>query len=804
MGTLIQDLRYGLRGLAKAPLLSLTAILALSAGIGLNAAVFTLLDVTWLRAPVENDPGSFVEAIPSYSGWFDTENQFHGFTVKDFEAIRERSKSLSEIAAFNGVGGAKLDNDSEQSGLGLVTCNFFQVYAWATVKGRVFLPEDCAAPGSSPVVVITESLWRHRFANDPHIVGRVVRINRNPYTVVGVISARAPLWLDGDLWVPYTMQPQFYGGYDGFQQHPDYPWLSFVGRLKPGYSKSEAQAELQLIENQQDLSFPGRKTAVEVTNGSLIQDPETRSFGLMVIPLIMGPMALILLVACINVAMLLLSRAAARRNEIAIRLSLGASRGRLLRMLATEGLIVASAAGFISLYLAYELPGMFWAFFLPQMGFRELGGDWRVFVYLAGATLLAGVIAGLTPARESLKFDLLTSLKGQESTSTTRSRTRSILVVAQIAMCFVLVAAGVLFVRMERSFITRDLGFETRQVFIAPLEVSTPPYTVDAAANFLRTVRDRVSDLPGVRSAAFTATPPFSRPVTQQIRLPGEAKDMGRRVMLEKVSKDYFSTLGIPMIHGRAFQDSDATPSGAAGVAVVSQTFATAFWKYQNPLGKVVVMPDDTRLLVIGVAKDVKTSNFDVSNDARVYLLQDPRAFTGSLLVRFDGEARSLAPVIARTIRDLDASQMGMPQTLQSIRERKAEQISPLTDVILIMAGLTLLLSVSGVYGTVAFSMSRRTREFGIRMALGATKGRILRSVLASGLRQVAIGLVFGVALALPAAVAFRRLIGGSDVFNWSTYCLAAIVLAIAALAACYIPARRAMRVDPMVALRYE
>lgn len=803
MNTLLQDLRYGLRGLAKAPLLSLAAILALSAGIGLNAAVFTLLDVTWLRAPVEKNPGSFVEAIPSYSGWFNTENQFHGFTVKDFEAIRERTKSLSEVAAYDGMA-VKLDNDTVQAGLGLVTCNFFQVYAWMTLRGRTFLPQECAAPGYSPVVVITESLWRNRFASDPHIIGRVVRINRNPYRVVGVISARAPLWLGGDLWVPYTMQPQLFGGYDGFREHSDYPWLTVVARLNSGYRKSDAQAEIRLIEGQQDRLIPGRKTAVEVTNGSFIQDPETRTFGFIMIPVVMGPMVLILLVACMNVAMLLLSRAAARGNEIAIRVTLGASRGRLLRMLAIEGSLVAATAGFVSLYLAHELPGMFWAFFLPQRGYREIGTDWRVFAYLAGATLIAGIIAGLTPARESLKVDLLTSLKGHEDTATTRSRTRSVLNVAQVAMSFVLVVAGVLFAQIEHSILAADPGFEMRQVLLVPLATPMPPYTKETAATFLSEVRQRVGELAGVRGASYSDTPPFKEPPSQEVKLTGEAKGQGQRVAIERVSTDYFSTMEIPVVRGRSFEESDTAVGGAEGHAIVSQTLAADFWKGHNPLGKVVHLHDNIRFLVIGVVRDVKSSNLDTASEARLYLAQNPVAFTGSLLVRFEGSASSVAPAITKTIRDLDSTQLVVPRTLRSIKEENAEQLRPLTDVILMMAALTLLLAISGVYGTVAFSMSRRMREFGIRMALGATKGRILRSVLAAGLWQIAIGLAFGIALAYPAAVVFRRLIGGSDVFNWGTFGLAAMVLTTAALAATYIPARRAMRVDPMVALRYE
>jgi len=472
MGAVWQDLRYALRGIAKAPFLSFAVLLALSTGIGLNTAVFALVDGSWLRPPVEKDPDSFVRVIPSYSGWF-TQNLFPTFTVADYDAFQTRAKSFRQVAGYNRILRAKLDDDSANANVGLVTCNFFDVYGWGPpVKGRLFLPEECSTPGSAPVAVITEALWRNRYSADPNIIGRSIHLDQRPYTIVGILDARMPTWMREDVWVPYTLQAEFWGGYDAFTQHPDYPWLFVAGRLKSGFSGANAQAELRSIQNQQDQLIPGRKTTLQVTNGSLLQDPDTRLLGLLIIPLVMGPMLLILLVACTNVTMLLLSRAAARRSEIAIRLTLGAGRGRLLRMLGTEGLIIAAAAGVISAYLASELPGFLWRFMLRESGYQALAPDWRVFAYLAGVTLLAACIAGLAPARESLKVDLLTSLKGQQDAATVRSPMWSALIVAQMAMSFVLVAAGVAFTRIERYVTSADPGFETRQVFVEPLNVS--------------------------------------------------------------------------------------------------------------------------------------------------------------------------------------------------------------------------------------------------------------------------------------------------------------------------------------------
>jgi predicted permease len=804
VGFLLQDIRYALRGIAHSPLLSLAVMLALCAGIGLNAAVFTLIDGVWFRAPVEKNPRSFVQFIPSYSGWFDTEDQFHGFTAKDYGALRARAKSLREVAAYARAG-AQVGNDWNGAQVWLVTCNFFDVWgAQRPMKGRLFLPDECTTPGSAPVVLMSEGFWKNHYAADPHIIGKSIRIDRQPYTVIGVTDARPPAGVNADLWVPYTMQPQLWNGYDAFKEHADYPWLAVVGRLKPGYSQADAQAEVRLIESQQDRLFPGRKTTVVVTNGSLFQDPQDRLLAFVIFPLVMGPMVLVLLVACTNVTVLLLSRAAARKSEVAIRLTLGAWRGRILRMLATEGLIIAAAAGMVSVYLARALPGFFWRFVVPQSDYSPQRPDWIVFAFLAAITLLAGCIAGLAPARESLKVDLLASLKGQGGNAPARSRMRNFLIVAQMAMSFVLVAGGVLFARVLHSITSSDPGFETRHVFVVQMNVSEPHYTQQSTAAFYRTVRERVRELPGVRSASYADVIPFGEPPKEEIRVPGEAKGQGQRIEVEQVSTDFFAALGVEMIRGRAFDDSDVGANAAPSVAIISRAFADDFWKGQNPLGKIVVLPDNTHIVVIGVARNVASDEFDVPDGPRLYLPQNPQAFTGSLLVRFDGEARSLAPVITKTIRDLDSTQAVWPLTLQTLVDFKAEQIRPLTEIILCMALLALLLAVSGVYGAVSFSMTQRTREFGIRMALGATKGRILRSVLASGIRQIAVGLFAGVLLALPAAFAFWHLLRSPSVFGWATYAIAALTLTVAALCAYYIPARRAMRVDPMIALRYE
>jgi predicted permease len=815
-------------------------VLTLAVGIGLNTGVFAILDGLMFRPHIEKDPGSFVQVLSHYTGWYPTEDQFQEFTALDYQAMRDQTRSLSILAARH-EDNATLENETKQTTVILVTCNFFSLYGLDRPKlGRLLLPEECATPGSVPVAVIGEELWRQRFASDPQIIGKSIRLNRQPFTVVGVVPAHFSGRLAGPgIWIPYTMQPEFWHGHDAFSKSDwyDWAWLTVEGRLKPGYSRPDAQAELGLIVGRQDRlypgskdnrAFPGRKTTVVVTNGSIIEQPRVRPFAVLLIPLILGPLLLVLLIACANVTMLLLSRATARRSEIAIRLALGAGRGRLLRMLALEGLIVVGAAGAISLFLAYEIPVAF-QWFIPDAINFQTRPDLSVLAYLAGITFLAGCIAGLAPAAESLRVDLVTVLKGKEGASTAKSRTRGILIVAQVAMTFVLLAGAALFIRIQLDITSVDPGFETRHVFLVDEEYPGPavgPNVTlqqyrDSVISFFDMLDQRVRALPSVVSVAYAQAMPFVRADTQEIRLPNQAKGNGRQASLDVVSANFFETLGVPIVHGRAFQSSDVTTESHlpaektdydarafAPVGVVSQAFARTFWPGQDPLGKVVEWGDPVRQVqIVGVARDTKSEEFGTLDGPRLYALMN-YDFGGPLMVRFTGDAGALAPEIEKAVQSVDPGRILVPTTLRSMLEEAANDTSALTQMVLFLAILAIALSVIGIYAVVSFSMSQRTRELGIRMVLGATKGRIVGSVLASGVGQIGIGLLFGLLLALPGSWALARLFQRApfhiSVFDFGAFGMAAALLAGVALAAMFIPARHAARVDPMVALRYE
>lgn len=809
-GTFVQDLSYGIRSFRRTPLLALAVVLTLGLGIGLDTAVFTVINGFFFRARVEKDPDSFVQFAPVYSGKFErARGMSFSSSLDDYRAYQANAHSLTNLAGWSIVS-ATIGDDPERVLPLLVTCNFFSLYGLEHAKlGRLFLADECATPGAAPVVVISEEMWRQRFSADPHIVGTEILLNRRPFRVVGVTPARFSGQLKAGIWIPWTMQAFFHG--EDLFRRSSAPWLVVEGRIRPGYSKSAAKAEARIVASQQDNLHPGRKTELDFTNGSFSQLPGEQSKVLWIVLLWMGTVTVVLLMACTNVTTLLLSRAAARRQEIAIRLSLGASRARLLQMLVTEGLILASAAGAISAYLAYRVPDIF-AKLTPEVHY-PVKPDLTVFAYLGAVTLLAACIAGLAPAAESLNLDLTTPLKGQDRGSrsgTGKSRMRSILVAAQVAMSMLLLAITGLVAHAQYSISAADQGFETRQVLLVPLNVRTPPYAPESSASFYRTLEQRVRALPGVQSTSYANPAPLvgddEGPDTrEEVRLPGQAKGTGQKASVNFVSIDFFETLRIPLVRGRAFQSADESAQRPAAVTVVSEAFARAFWPNADPIGKVIEWANGEHLVVAGVARDIKSESFGDVDGPRFYLLQSPRSFSGSLLVRFQGDGTSIQQAFGSAIRDLDRDAIGAPRTLRSMIDTMASKFWTAVELVLLLGSLAVLLAVVGIYGVVAFAVNRRTRELGIRMALGATPGDILRFVLASGMKPVLAGLAAGSLLALLGSQVLAQVLQGAFAFKLFDPMIQGSVLALllsVALAAMLGPALRAAAADPMRALR--
>jgi predicted permease len=726
-----------------------------------------------------------------------------------------RTRSLSDVAAWDKVEPSFDDLGRQENSL-LVTCNYFRVLGMnRTIMGRFFLADECQLGTEARVVVLSEHFWRNLYASDPHIVGKVIYINRRSFVVIGVAADNDANLIFGGAWLPYTLQPVFNHDNDAFK-NPNSPWLTVVARLRRGYTRADAQAEIATILRQRDRFYLeqraftlDRKTSIVLTDGSYIESPALQTLAAGLVALVMGPLLLVLLLACTNVTTLFLSRSIVRRGEIAVRLSLGAGRGRLTRMLLVESLLIALIAGVASIWLAARIPSLVISSLDPDDQFASsIHPDWKVFGFLAALVLTAAVVSALTPARESFRFDLVSALKGREGSVTSRTKTTSALIVVQLAMSFVLVAAAVMFARMPSTIEGIDPGFETRHLMRVPLEISVPPYTKASAGAFYRTLEAKILGIPGVQSLAYASVAPFGFTQENEVRLDGQGKGQGRAASIDNVSLDFFSTFSIPLLHGRSFQKSDISASGTSHVAVVSQRFARAYWGAVDPVGKVVVTPGGERYVIIGLAADTRSERFGVVDGPRLYTLQAPDSADGELFVRFTGDAVPIANAIGTAVRILDRTQVEAPSTIWEFLQTNAAQIGALARIVIFMSGIAVALAITGVYAVLSFVINRRTREFGIQMMLGATRESIFGSVITRGLKQIAIGLLCGIVLSIPATLTFARMTKESPLpihaFDIPMYCISAVVLLVVSICAMAVPALRATRVDPMQALRTE
>jgi predicted permease len=429
-----------------------------------------------------------------------------------------------------------------------------------------------------------------------------------------------------------------------------------------------------------------------------------------------------------------------------------------------------------------------------------------VFAYLAILMAAATVLSSLMPIRAAWKLDLLTALKGREGAATVRSRTTSGLIVTQIALGFVLVCAAVIFGRMPGLIKGVDPGFEVHHTLAVPLDVNTSGDNRAKAEVFYGALEARLLAIPGVQSVAYATLQPFNQSPPDEIRLPRQTKGTGQPASVDHVSTSFFSLFGIRLLRGRVFLTSDVSSTTTSPSAVVSQAFAKRFWPGGDPLGKTIVMPDDRHLTVVGVVADTRSERFGVLDGPRLYTLRGPYDLTGNLYVGFLGSAKPLETAVRDAVKSLDPTQIIAPQTIWESLESRAESIAALSHIILVMASVALLMAVAGVYGVLSFAVNQRTREFGIKMVLGASRATIFRSVLLQAIQDIAIGLMCGVALAEPAMLLFNRLLAKSPLplrkFDLTVFATSALLLAVVSMIAMYLPAIRAMRTDPMRVLR--
>jgi predicted permease len=805
LAELAQDIRFAIRGFARQKTLAAIVIATLTFGIGVSSGVFTLLDAVALRARVD-DPASFVRVYTAATTDRARPGRPGEATVEEYAAFRERAPALRALSAYHRYGAA-IGPDDAQSRTLLVTCDFFDVFGVTrALAGRLLRAGDC--DGAAPVVVLSESLWQTRFNGDPGIVGSSITVNRLPLVVVG-IAPRSNAQVDNsETWIPYRLRANLGLGADPSHRVngrlPQERWLALAGRLAPSAGRDTVAAELSVIAGQEDRLETGRMSSVLVTDGALISDPSFHATVLSLVTLVMGALSCLVLVACANVATLLLSRADARHQEIAVRLSLGAGRGRLARMLLTEILLLAGCAGIAGVYVACQVPVLITHWLIGAPPPFSLALDWRVFTYLAGATAVAGIVAGMAPALEALRVDVLDSLKGRRSILGVAggTRVRAALITIQVSLSFVLLVGAGLFVITHYRIATEEPGFDSRQVLlprVTPRDSrSGAPAVIDPAAYI-----EALSGVPGVQRIAFARVPPMTEAPATLISTGGLAP---RPIATNEVSAGYFDAVGLRILRGRALDDGDAPCARRTCHVVVSESFAHQVLGGGEPLGRMLRGETGAALEVVGVAQDASVQQLGRPDPPALYLPWNRASGPHQPVVRFAGDGDEISVTAAAVLRRRFPGMNVDARTARWYVNAWLEEVGRLEILIVTLGASAAALAVMGVFGVVSFAVGRRTREIGVRIALGATPADIYAIVIGGGVRPVVVGLVSGAVIAVLTAIGFARLL---EKFRFAvsptaplTYAVVTLLLGAIILAALAVPARRAARVNPLAALR--
>jgi predicted permease len=814
-----QDIRYAVRMLRKAPGFTAAAVLTLALGIGANATIFSFINELLLRPP------SGVEQPDRLMSVWNRlpDGQLMQFSYPDYLYFRDHNQVFSSFVAFNSDPTQASWTQRGQSSLiyvRMVSANFFPALGVKSIIGRGFLPDEDATPGNNPVVVLSHKFWQERLDADPNVLGKTLTLNTHTFTVVGIAPANfedlRPEF-ETDVWAPISMQQELEPGSDFLSDRETY-WIFVVGRLKPGVTRAQAQANVSLVVSQLDREHPEpdrKRWGAAVTPNSGI-DPGALTYVDAFSALLMVLVGLVLLIACANAANLLLARASTRWREMTIRVALGAKRARILRLVMTESVLLALMAGGVGILLSIWSGQLILNLKPPMLSFLEfdLPLDWRVMGFTLLISTLTGLIFGLAPALQCSKIDVAARLKDGSLGSRHKSRFRSVLVVAEVAACLVLLIGASLCVRSLLNARSIDPGFAVQNRLVVNLDLRILGYTDAQSRAFYSQLLDRVRALPGVRSASVTDYLPLGfESVGQGIQIEGRSpeqnKGLGAGAM--SVVPDYFRTMGIPLLQGREFADGD-TANGPR-VVIVNEALVRRYFRGENAIGKRIAT---TKYVngnltwvwneIVGVVKTGKYRSLRESAQPFLYhpFAQgfDPRA---TLVVETAGDPRPQIPEVRRVIQSLDPALPILESQTMSDYMNVPLFSARLTGALLgVFGALALALAMVGLYGVIAYSVAQRTREIGIRVALGANRRDVLRLVVGEGLKLTLIGTVIGLVVAFAVTRLIQSLLYGLSATDPATFALATILLVTIACMACYLPARTASRVDPMVALKHE
>jgi predicted permease len=821
METLLKDARYGLRMLLRSPGFTIVALLSLALGIGANTAIFSMVSA-FLFAPLPVDRPAELVSI------FTTDAKNPGplpTSHLNYIDYREKNEVFTDVLGytFAGVSLSGGGGESKQLFAEVVSGNYFDVLGVRFEHGRAFLPDEDKTPGTHPVVVLSYAAWQREFGGDLSIIGKTISLNRHDFGVIGV----APKDFTGtdlgggpDLWVPMIMHEQIQPGFDWYNTRRGL-FLVMIGRLKPGVNVSKAQAALTTLGSQLEQEYRKDNEGRNVRLVPLLtarKDPTGDGQVMLTSSALMGVAFIVLLIACANVTNLLLARAMRRRREIAIRLALGASRFRLIRQLMTESLLLGLAGGGLGFLVAFwskDILGSLVPFnFGPNQQILEI--DARVLIFAFVISVLSGVLFGLAPSLQASKSDLVPTLKG-EITMPVGSRgfkfnLRKTLVVVQVGLSlFALITAG-LFVRSLQKAQGVNPGFNAANVVLMEFDLGREGYTEAQGRNFHHQVAERIRALPGVLGATVARDRPFGGGFARSVFIEGQEPPPGGRgvlVQTNHIAPGFFDTLGIPLLRGRDFAETDSQQSPKA--MIINEAMANRFWPDQDPIDKrLKLFGDQDYRQVVGIVADSKYNSLTEPRRPFMYIpLMQEYAPQVNLHVRTSGDSKGMVAALRGEVQAIDPSLSVL--NVQTLTDRVHQSLGgERTQATLLGTGgaMALLLAAIGLYGVMSYSVAQRTREIGIRMALGASRGNVMGLVLKQGVTLVSAGIVLG----LGAAFVVTRLLAsflagllfGVSAADPITFVGTSAVLLVVALLASYVPARRATKVDPIIALRYE
>ena len=814
METFWQDIRHGLRVLRKSPGFSAVAVLSLALGIGANTTIFTVVNAILLHPLPVRDISQLVELDT-----IDTKTKVGfanatkiGMSFPNFQDYQKQTEVFSALSCIVPVpltwsGGSEPRQVNGQ----LVSANYFDALGLRPVAGRFFLPDEDTKLNGNNVAVISHSFWVNRLGSDPTVVGKSLTLNAMPYTVVGVTPKgfKGTFTFAGaeQIWIPSSMYPQVLAGLNKeFFNDRRFLGIFSVGRLKPGVGQESAEALLKTMASRLEAEYPkdngGRSVVLTPLADAAVganQHDQVALAGTMMMTVV----GVVLLIACVNLANLLLARAAQREREMGLRAALGASRHRLMRQMLTECILLSLLGGAVGLAIAYVGRSVLWSFRPPfiQQNDLDLSLDSHVLLFTMGISLLTGVLFGVAPALKASVPNVMATLKlGGRGGSIGRNSLRSLLVVSEIALSLVALVGAGLFIRSMRDAQRIDPGFESKNLFMMAFDLGALHYQEGRAQEFFRAAVERANSTPGVKSAAIASNFPLGGGFARTVFPEGEDETTGYRgtlTQLDDITSGFFDALKIPLLKGRVFSDSDR--QGTTPVVVINEAMAKHFWPNQQAVGKRFhFFGDPTLREVVGVVGNTVINNIGEVPVPLAYLsITQDYSPAVTLQVRTTGSPEALIGGVRAQIQSLDPNlAITNVQTISEIMDQGLWAPRMGAALLTLFGGL--------VYGVLSYSVNQQTREIGIRMAMGAERAHVLRLVVGQGLRLAGVGVLLGVIVAVAVMRQLSGLLFGVSAYDPITFGAVAVLLVLVAFLACYVPARRATCVDPLVALRHE